>query len=131
MTHRRESLSEQIEQLVRAHIEATQREAAAAVARAFSAASAAPRARAVRRPSRTAGRRRVPAELSVLGERLYAAVCAQPGETMAVLAPELGSSPRELHRPMAALKRSGRVRNVGQRRHTRYYPTVARSARAT
>jgi hypothetical protein len=117
--------------LVRAHIEATQREAAAAVARAFSAASAAPRARAVRRPSRTAGRRRVPAELSVLGERLYAAVCAQPGETMAVLAPELGSSPRELHRPMAALKRSGRVRNVGQRRHTRYYPTVARSARAT
>jgi hypothetical protein len=67
----------------------------------------------------------------VLGERLYEAVCAQPGETMAALAPELGSSPRELHRSMAALKRAGRVRSVGQRSHTRYYATVTRSGRAS
>jgi hypothetical protein len=66
--------------------------------------------------------------VAALSERLYDAVCAQPGETMAMLAPELGSSPRELHRPMAALKRAGRVRSAGQRHQTRYYPTVARSA---
>jgi hypothetical protein len=131
MTHRKETLSEQIEQLVLAHVEAARREAGEAVERAFSGAYRAPRGRAVSKPSRTAGRRRAPAELSVLCERLYEAVCAQPGETMAVLAPELGSSSRELHRPMAALKGAGRVRSVGQRRQTRYYPTVARSARAS
>ena len=131
MTHRKETLSEQIEQLVRAHIEAARREASEAVERAFSRANAAPRARAVRRSSRTAGRRRESAELSVLSERLYEAVCAHPGETMTVLAPELGSSARALHRPMAGLKRSGRVRSVGQRRDARSYPVVTRSARAS
>jgi hypothetical protein len=59
---------------------------------------------------------------------LYAAVCAQPGETMSVLGPALGHSPRELNRPMLALKRSGRVRSVGERHHTRYYPAVVRSS---
>lgn len=124
MTHRNETLSEQIEQLVRAHIEATRREASEAVARAFSAA---PRASAGPRAKRTTGVRRGAAALSALGNRLYEAVRAQPGETMAVLAPELGCTPRELHRPMAALKQAGRVRSVGQRHQTRYYPT-ARSA---
>jgi hypothetical protein len=128
MTHRNETLSDQIEQLVRAHIEATRREASEALARAFSTAFAASRANTAPRPTRTIGRRRGAAALSALGERLYEAVRAQPGETMAVLAPELGCSPRELHRPMAALKRTGRVRSVGQRTQTRYYPTAARSA---
>ncbi len=43
---------------------------------------------------------------------------------MAVLAPAVGATPRELHRPMATLKRDGRVRSVGQRHQTRYYPTT-------
>lgn len=128
MTHRNDTLSEQIEQLVRAHIEAIRREANEAVTRAFASAFVAPRASAAPRPTRTMGRRRGAAALSALGERLYEAVRAQPGETMAVLAPELGCSPRELHRPMAALKRAGRVRSVGQRHQTRYYPTAVRSA---
>ena len=128
MTHRNETLSEQIEQLVRAHIEATRREASEAVARAFSSAFASPRTSAAPRPTRTTGRRRGAAALSALGDRLYEAVRAQPGETMAVLAPGLGCSPRELHRPMALLKQTGRVRSVGQRHQTRYYPTLARSA---
>jgi hypothetical protein len=129
MTLRNETLSEQIEQLVHAHIEATRREASEAVARAFSSVFAAPRANAGPRPTRkTMGRRRGAAALSALGERLYEAVRAQPGETMAVLAPDLDCSPRELHRPMAALKQAGRVRSVGQRHQTRYYPTAGRSA---
>jgi hypothetical protein len=128
MTHRNETLSEQIQQLVRAHIEATRRDANEAVARAFSSAFAAPRASAGPRPRRVTGSRRGAAALSALGDRLYEAVRAQPGETMAVLAPELGCTPRELHRPMAALKEAGRVRSVGQRHQTRYYPTMSRSA---
>lgn len=124
MTHRIETLSEQIEQLVRAHIEATRREASEAVARAFSSAFAAPRASAGPKPKRAPGSRRGAAALSALGDRLYEAVRGQPGEMMAVLAPELGCTPRELHRPMAALKQAGRVRSVGQRHQTRYYPTA-------
>lgn len=128
MTHRNETLSEQIEQLVRAHIEATRREAAEAVARAFSSASAPGRVSGTARPRRVTGRRRAPTELSALSARLLEAVIARPGETMTVLAPGLGCSPRELHRPMAALKQAGRVRSVGQRHQTRYYPSVARAA---
>ena len=128
MTHRNETLSEQIEQLVRAHIETTRREAGAALARAFSSASAPARASTAPRPQRTTGRRRASTELSALGARLYEAVVAHPGETMAVLAPRLGCSPRELHRPMAVLKQAGRVRSVGQRHQTRYYPSMARTA---
>ena len=127
MTHRNENLSEQIERLVRAHIDTTRREATEALARAFSSAAPA-RVSAAPRPQRTPGRRRASTELSALGTRLYEAVVAQPGETMAVLAPGLGSSPRELHRPMAALKQAGRVRSVGQRHQTRYYPSMARAA---
>ncbi len=127
MTYRNGTLSEQIEQLVRTHIEATRREASEALTRAFSSTFAAPRASAGPTPTRRTGSRRGAAALSALGNRLYEAVRAQPGETMTVLAPELGCTPRELHRPMAALKQAGRVRSVGQRHQTRYYPT-ARSA---
>jgi hypothetical protein len=125
MSHANQALSEQIEKLVREHIEATRRAAAEAVERAFASSPAAARAAASHAPSRAAGRRRAPAELAALGERLYEEVCRQPGETMAVLAPSVGATPRELHRPMMALKHAGRVRSVGQRHQTRYYPKVA------
>ena len=128
MTHRSETLSDQIEQLVRAHIEATRREATEAVARAFSSVSSAAHPSAMPRPKRATGRRRASTELAALSERLHASVIAQPGETMAALAPALGCLPRELHRPMAVLKQAGRVRSVGQRSHTRYYPSAARAA---
>jgi hypothetical protein len=60
--------------------------------------------------------------MAAVVEALYAAVCAQPGETMAVLAPQLGESPKQLHRPMSRLRRDGRVRSVGARSWTRYFP---------
>lgn len=120
-----QTLSEQIEQLVRKHIEATRCAAAQAVERAFAASSSAARQSSVVRSSRRApSRRRGPAEIAALGERLYAAVVAEPGETMAVLAPAVGETPRDLHRPMMTLKRAGRVRSVGERHQTRYYPTA-------
>lgn len=58
-------------------------------------------------------------------ERLYRAVCAHPGETMAVLMVDAGASVRELNRPMNQLKASGRIRSVGSRNHTRYFPMAA------
>jgi hypothetical protein len=68
--------------------------------------------------------RRAPEELAALGERFYSAVCATPGETMTFLAAQLGTTPRRLQRPVAHLKRAGRVRSVGERSHTRYFPLV-------
>jgi hypothetical protein len=128
-----EHLENEIERLVHEHITACHRAAAAAVERAF--AASAPRAKsagrksaAARSSSRTMGVRRTEAEIATLGERLYEAVCAQPGEAMAALAPRLGATPRELHRPMAQLKRAGRVRSVGQRHQTRYFPMAAEGA---
>ena len=127
MSHPSQTLSEQIEQLVREHIASTRREAAEAVERAFasSATAAVPQPSAARSPRRAPSRRRGPDEIAAIGERLYAAVVAEPGETITVLAPAVGETPRDLHRPMATLKRAGRVRSVGERHQTRYYPTAA------
>jgi hypothetical protein len=74
------------------------------------------------------GRRRASTEVAALSERLYQAVCARPGETMVVLAPVVGASPRELGRPMAVLKAAGRVRSAGQRHMTRYFPMLGSAA---
>jgi hypothetical protein len=120
-------LAEQIEQLVREHIEATRATAAAAVERAFATTR-----RAGDRPSTSAARpapskrsiapRRAPEEVAALGEQFYAVLCRSPGETMTTLAPQIGASPRVMQVAVARLKRAGRVRAVGQRQHTRYFP---------
>ena len=46
---------------------------------------------------------------------------------MVALAEKLDVDARTLQRPMARLKSVGRVRSVGQRHLTRYYPAVVRS----
>ena len=117
-----QELSQRIERKVQEHIAAIHRTAREALERAF-----APRARTPEKavPSRHApgiGKRRAPAEVSAVGERLYQVVSTKPGEAMAVLAHELGASTRELQRPMALLKQAGRVRSVGQRCNTRHFP---------
>jgi hypothetical protein len=119
-----EELGERIERLVHEHIAANHRAAQEAVERAFASATIAPaRARARRQVRASAcGKRRTPTEMAGLGERLLHAVCAKPGETMTVLAADIGAPSRELYRPMSALKRDGRVRSVGARSCTRYFP---------
>src|ERR1700733_9854723 len=113
-------LGEQIERLVREHIAASHKAAQEAMERAFSsAAKAPPRMMA---SGRRVGTKRPSGDIAALGDRLYRAVCAKPGETMAVLAPMAGASSRELHRPMTLLRRAGRVRPVGGRHMTRYFP---------
>ena len=124
-------LEQRIEQLIREHIAAVHRSAREAMGRAFVGAAGAGRkpAPAAAGTSAAKGRkRRAPAEVSTLGERLYRAVCARPGERMAVLAGEFGASAREMQRPMALLRQAGRVRSVGIRNQTRYFPRTGTSS---
>jgi hypothetical protein len=122
-----QGLGERIEEMVREHVAAARREAQAAVERAFGGPGR-QSAVAPRRERAGVQRRRASAELTALGERFYEAVCGKPGETMAVLGAEVGATARELHRSVALLKRSGRVRAVGERSHTRYFPMANGSA---
>lgn len=115
-----------VEQLVREHLLACETAAAAAVRAGFRrAATGSPARRSTTksvRPTRTTSRRRAANEIADLEERLYAAIVAHPGETMTVLAPTVGASARELNRPALVLRRKGRVRSVGKRASTRYFP---------
>lgn len=124
-------LAEQIEQLVRNHIEATRKAAAAAIERVFLAAPSASEspvsAASRRKPRAKAAPRRAVEDVLALAEQFYAVLCCAPGETMTTLAPQVGASPRALHVAVARLKRAGRVRSVGQRQHTRYFPMTTPS----
>ena len=116
---------DQIEQLVREHLDEQRQAAVVAVERAF-ACAAMPKKAPVARS--TKGRRRARSEMSALAEQLYAAVRAKPGETITVIAAELGETAKTLQRPMAHLKQAGRVRSAGQRHLTRYFPMHAQKS---
>lgn len=133
-----QELADQIERLVREHIVASRAAATAAVERAFAATRSVstvggdPPQRATDRakPRAKPAPRRAVEEVVALAERFYAALCRSPGETMATLAPQVGASSRALHVAVARLKRAGRIRAVGHRRFTRYFPMVT-TANAT
>lgn len=120
---------QQLESLLRVHLDA-QRAALVAVVERLYAAPSPPRRSAARRsspavPSRMAhvGRARRPeAEIAALAHRLCAAVAAEPGVGMTRLAAQLGVASRELERPMTHLKLDRRVRSVGRYQSTRYFP---------
>lgn len=120
MTNTNQNLGEQIEKLIQEHIVASRASAQEAIVRAFASATAT--TSTTRRVRRAAGKKRASAEIEALGQRFYTAVCAKPGETMTVLAGEVGASAHELHRPVTLLRRSRRVRAVGERHLTRYFP---------
>jgi hypothetical protein len=130
MTSTNEDLTKRIEQMIAEHIAATRKAAQIAVERAFMSAggqSTRPTiARSVR--TRAPGKRRASTELEALGERFLGAVNRKPGETMTVLAADVGASARELHRAISRLKQAGRVRTVGERSQMRYFPLVANGA---
>ncbi|HEY5260960.1 MAG TPA: hypothetical protein VIJ33_02510 [Solirubrobacteraceae bacterium] len=126
-----------IEHLVEEYISATRAAAQAALNRAFATG-----ATATVRPSRSTtpgptssrsrtGARRAADEIGALSERLYEAVCRTPGETMTVIAPAVGATARELNRPMMRLKQAGRIRSVGTRHATRYFPMAPGAQRAS
>jgi hypothetical protein len=76
--------------------------------------------------SRTARRSRT--ELDEACEQLCKLVRGRPGESMVTLAGEMGMPMSTLQRPMAKLRADGRVRSVGERHLTRYFPAVVRAA---
>ncbi|HEX5659789.1 MAG TPA: hypothetical protein VFX59_21490 [Polyangiales bacterium] len=124
---RQTDLESAIERLVQEHVAALHAAASTAVERAFSMRTkgrmeAAPLAR------RAAGSRRPPDEVAALAERLYAAVCANPGAAMPKLASLVGASARALNRPAIQLRRAGRLRSVGQRQATRYFPMTGKTS---
>ena len=124
-TKSHEALETQIERLVREHLAMQQTAARAAVERAFAVTVPARQPAPARRGKYA---RRAPEQLVELAERLFEAVRACPGETMAVIADRVGEKPQVLNRPMANLKRAGRVRSAGERNLTRYFPMTAAKA---
>jgi hypothetical protein len=72
--------------------------------------------------------RRTATELAGVCDALLDVVRAQPGASMVALAERMGAEAQTLRRPMATLRATGRVRSVGQRHLTRYYPAVVRAA---
>ncbi len=113
-----------VEQILREHLAACEAAAAVAVRAAFERASkpSKPSNPSRRQPDRAPSPRRSREELATLEEQLYDAIRRHPGETMAGLAPAVGATARELNRPATVLRRQGRVRSVGQRQYTRYFP---------
>lgn len=127
--------AEGIEHLVREYIRTIRIAAQEAVERGVAESvgdHAAPSTKKQRQPSCSSssqqGTRRTSDELAALGERLYETLCRSPGQTMAVLAPIVGASSIELSRPMTLLKRGGRIRSVGTKQATRYFPMAPRPA---
>jgi hypothetical protein len=85
--------------------------------------AAQPRATASRPPTRkhTAPQRR-PEEIAALETQLLAAVRANPGGTMAELAPIVGVKSEDLRVPAVRLKAKKQLKLVGRRQFTRYFP---------
>lgn len=130
-----EQLANAIESLVTSYIDEVRQAAQQAIERSLC------RPVAVRRQLKASGsqrspasessiKRRTTAQLDQTCEKLCTLVRARPGESIVVLAEELGESALTLQRPMAKLRAEGRVRSVGERHMMRYFPAVIRTAPA-
>jgi hypothetical protein len=120
---------QQLESLLRSHLNAQREALIAVVERAFAAdPQSAPRqkrtAPAQRKPSAA---RRADSEIQALADKAFAAIDAEPGIGMTRLAATLRVSSRELERPIHRLKMERRVRSVGRYQNTRYFPFAATS----
>ena len=122
-----QALAQQIEDLVARFIADSRGAATAALNRAFLSTVKIP-AKGPRtsrdRPKRKLSPKRSTDEMTALSERLYVAICANPGQSMSSLAPVVGVSPRVLQVPRAKLKEAGRIRTVGSKQYTRYFPML-------
>lgn len=78
--------------------------------------------RGVKAPRGSSSPRRSGVEIAALETQFLEAVWATPGEAMSVLAPRVGMLPIKLQVPVARLKTAGRLKTVGSRQFTRYFP---------
>ena len=116
-----EKLAREIAQAVEQIVNVSHAAAVQALDRAFRRTSS-PVVSPKPMPRRATTARRCPEELAALRKTLHKAVCDSPGETMLVLAKGLGTSQRKLQLPMTVLKSEQRVKSVGFRNATRYFP---------
>lgn len=72
--------------------------------------------------ARRPAQKRSPEELTALCEKLCAAICKKPGETMTYYAAKVSSTPVKLGVPVRRLVEEGRVRSIGDRNQRKYYP---------
>jgi len=129
MRNHEQRLIEQIERAAREYQAAAGQAVMAAVARGLGTMSVgAAKAQAARETVAGKAKASQPVsarnatEIASMTERLHAAVRAQPGETMTTLARDMGDTPRALKVAVARLKREGRIRSIGERQFTRYFP---------
>jgi len=120
-----ERIEKLVHDLVETHMQETRAAVLAAVARGFETPQlAATQPRAAKSKSRPFNGRRSGGQIAALAERLFELVCAKPGDSMVTFATELGVTSQQLDRPMKMLKNAGRVRSVGERNRTCYFPAV-------
>lgn len=129
-----EQLAGAIETLVASYLDEVRRVAQQALVRSFCpqpAGAAKVRADGVRPvQQRKQAERRSPEQLAMLADKLHQLVCARPGESMAALAVAMQETAVTLHLPMTKLRAEGRVRSVGERHLTRYFPAVVRASKS-
>lgn len=122
-----EQLEEQIAKALSSYFEAGQQIARRALERALSGkpkvASSRSMARAPR-SERPRQRKRSRAVIDQLCESFWMAVSAHPGESMQFLAERVGECPSQLGIVVSRLKRADRIRTVGSRQFTRYFPAT-------
>lgn len=127
------NLHQQLESLLRAHLDAQRAALVAVIESAYATSTPrslrrprenakSPGARAASRAKQGKHKRRPDTEIAALAERLCAAIEAEPGVGMTRLAAQLGVPSRELERPMTRLKFERRVKSVGRYHSTRYFP---------
>ena len=127
MTTIEQRLQQQIENAFHEYMLAGRAAAMTALERAMAAASSAAAERS--KPAATRGRdasstgkRRTASELATLSEQLYEVIATHPGEGMIVLSGRMGLSGPQLQRAVARLRGTERIRTVGVRQQTRYFP---------
>jgi predicted Rossmann fold nucleotide-binding protein DprA/Smf involved in DNA uptake len=68
-------------------------------------------------------------ELNTIGEKVVQALRMSPGASAAEVASALGLDKAQLLAPMLQLRAQGRIRKVGERTSTRYFPSTERNTR--
>ena len=127
-------LAKAIDSLVTSYMRVVRENAAEAVIRGISPSrmntkKAKARRRNERRPAKETGAQRSAAEIVEVSESLHEFIRKHPGQTMLQIAEAMDTTTDALRHPMRRLKDSNRVRSLGKRAQTCYFPAVEKGSR--
>ena len=128
-----EQLEQQIAEALSSYFEAGQKIARTALERALLGKPKVASSRSMAKPprgERPRQRKRSRAVIDQLCESFLTAVLAHPGESMKFLAERVGECPSQLSIVVSRLKRADRIRTVGSRQFTRYFPATETARQA-